>query len=82
MPTTKALRMLDDLEPFDRGWYAAPVGWLGGDAAEFAVAIRSGLVGGHALHLFSGAGIVDGSIADDEWREIDSKLTNFLAALR
>jgi hypothetical protein len=30
-------------EPFDRGMYAGPVGWLGGDGCEFAVAIRSAL---------------------------------------
>lgn len=81
VPTAKAVRMIEALEPFDRGWYAAPVGWLSGDSTEFAVAIRSGLVAGHTVHLFSGAGIVDGSSADDEWREIDSKLANFLAAL-
>lgn len=80
-PTTRAMQMIEELEPFDRGWYAAPVGWLGGDSAEFAVAIRSGLVAGRTVHLFSGAGIVDGSSAEDEWREIDSKLANFLAAL-
>jgi isochorismate synthase/2-succinyl-5-enolpyruvyl-6-hydroxy-3-cyclohexene-1-carboxylate synthase/2-succinyl-6-hydroxy-2,4-cyclohexadiene-1-carboxylate synthase/O-succinylbenzoate synthase len=30
-------------ETFDRGFYAGPVGWMGGGAAEFAVAIRSAL---------------------------------------
>lgn len=81
VPKTSAMQMIETLEPFDRGWYAAPVGWLGGDSAEFAVAIRSGLVAGRMLHLYSGGGIVDGSSADDEWREIESKLANFLAAL-
>ena len=73
--------MIEKLEPFDRGWFAAPVGWVGNDAAEFAVGIRSGLVDGHKLHLYSGAGIVQGSLAEEEWREIDLKLTSFLAAL-
>ena len=81
VPTAKALRMIETLEPFDRGWYAAPVGWLGGGSAEMAVAIRSGLVSENRLSLFSGAGIVEGSSADDEWREIESKLANFLATL-
>jgi menaquinone-specific isochorismate synthase len=30
-------------ESFDRGMYAGPVGWFGGDGAEFAVGIRSSL---------------------------------------
>ena len=81
VPSAKALRMIEALEPFDRGWYAAPVGWIGPDSAEFAVAIRSGLVTDNILHLFAGAGIVDGSSAENEWCEIDSKLANFLAAL-
>ena len=81
VPTSRAIPMIEKLEPFDRGWYAAPVGWVGNDAAEFAVGIRSGLVDGHKLHLYSGAGIVQGSSAEEEWREIDSKLSGFLAAL-
>jgi menaquinone-specific isochorismate synthase len=81
VPTSGAIPMIEKLEPFDRGWYAAPVGWVGNDAAEFAVGIRSGLVDGHKLHLYSGAGIVQGSSAEEEWREIDSKLSGFLAAL-
>ena len=81
VPTSEAMRMIEKLEPFDRGWYAAPVGWIGADSAEFAVGIRSGVVAGRTLHLFSGAGVVVGSSAENEWREIDSKLANFLAAL-
>ena len=33
------------LEMFDRGMYAGPVGWFGGRETEFAVGIRSALVG-------------------------------------
>ncbi len=36
--------MLADSEPFDRGYYAGPFGWVSGTSAEFAVAIRSVLV--------------------------------------
>lgn len=44
---------------FDRGMYAGPVGWFGGEESEFAVGIRSALVGkvrllaslvGHAIY--------------------------------
>ena len=31
-------------EKFDRGMYAGPIGWFGGEEAEFAVGIRSALV--------------------------------------
>ena len=66
------------LEPFDRGWYAGPVGWIGAKGSEFAVGIRSGLVRGNRLALFSGAGIVEGSVPEDEWAEIEQKIGDFL----
>ena len=69
------------LEQFDRGWYAAPVGWIGKDASEFAVAIRSGLIDKDTLYLYSGAGIIDGSVSESEWDEIENKISNFLKAL-
>jgi len=58
------------------------VGWLSRDAAEFAVALRCGLVAGARLCLFSGAGIVRGSEPDNEWREIENKLGSFLNVLQ
>lgn len=76
-PVDRAMETIDRLEPFDRGWYAGPVGWVGRDAAEFAVTIRSGLVTGDKLHLFAGAGIVKGSTAESEWMEIENKLSGF-----
>jgi len=77
-PTNRALEWIDHLEGFDRGWYAGPVGWIGKDKAEFVVAIRSGMVVRNQLHLFSGAGIVEGSEARAEWMEIENKIENFL----
>ena len=65
-PREASLRFLREHEPFDRGWYAGPVGWIGADATEFAVAIRSTLIEGNRAHLFSGAGIVAGSDAEQE----------------
>jgi menaquinone-specific isochorismate synthase len=81
VPNAVALPLIRRLEPFDRGWYGGPVGWIGSDGAELAVGIRSGLVEGRCLHLYSGAGVVPGSTSDGEWAEIESKLANFLAAL-
>ncbi|MCA9150863.1 MAG: chorismate-binding protein, partial [Planctomycetales bacterium] len=80
-PTENALAEIARLERFDRGWYAAPVGWIGADSAEFAVAIRSGLVRDNELSLYSGAGIVPGSCAEDEWNEIEHKISDFLLLL-
>ncbi len=80
-PKEEALAEIRALEAFDRGWYAGPVGWIGADAAEFAVGIRSGLVSGRNLALFSGAGIVSGSIPEEEWAEIEQKIGDFTRVL-
>ncbi len=76
-PRDGALAEIRDLEPFDRGLYAGPVGWFGAEASEFAVGIRSGLVRGRTLDLYSGAGIVAGSVPDEEWAEIENKISDF-----
>ncbi|MFQ5539732.1 MAG: isochorismate synthase MenF [Candidatus Binatia bacterium] len=80
-PVGSALDEIDRLESFDRGWYAGPIGWVSPDATEFAVAIRSGLIDGSKLSLFSGAGIVEGSTADGEWDEIENKISYFIKVL-
>jgi len=80
-PRAAALDAIAELENFDRGWYAAPVGWLARDAAEFAVAIRSAHCAGDRLTLFAGAGIVPGSDPAGEWEENERKLAPFLKAL-
>ena len=81
LPTDEALAAIRAQEPFDRGWYAGPVGWIGANAAEFAVAIRSGLVQNETLALFSGAGIVEGSVPENEWDEIEQKIGDFASVL-
>ena len=80
-PVELALAAIRDLEGFDRGWYAGPVGWIGPQGAEFAVALRCGLVRDRALFLFAGAGIVEGSDPVAEWNEIEQKISDILGVL-
>lgn len=77
-PRINALKEIPRLEPFSRGGYAAPVGWFSGDRAVFAVAIRSGLVRGDQVNVYSGAGIVEGSDPAAEWLEIENKISDFV----
>jgi menaquinone-specific isochorismate synthase len=81
VPTDAALAAIRAREPFDRGWYAGPMGWIGPNAAEFTVAIRSGLIDDRNLALYSGAGLVDGSDPAKEWDEIEQKISDFAAIL-
>jgi menaquinone-specific isochorismate synthase len=76
-PRPQALELIHQLESFERGWYAAPVGWVSDAETELAVAIRSGLIDRDRLLLFAGAGIVQGSQAEDEWIEIENKIRHF-----
>ncbi len=81
VPAEAARAAIRAQEPFDRGWYAGPVGWIEPEAAEFAVAIRCGLVRGAQLDLYSGAGLVEGSVPEQEWDEIEQKIGDFAAVL-
>jgi menaquinone-specific isochorismate synthase len=76
-PVHRAIDALRELEPFDRGLYAGPLGVMSADGAEVAVAIRSALVEGDRLTAFAGAGIVEGSDPAEEWRETGHKLLAF-----
>jgi len=83
VPPDAAWETIRDAEPFDRGWYAAPVGWF--DAAgdgEFAVALRSGVASDETVTLFAGNGIVADSDPDDEWDEVQLKFRPILDELR
>jgi menaquinone-specific isochorismate synthase len=74
LPADLAAGTVRETEPFERGWYAGPVGWF--DAAgdgEFAVAIRSGVAADRRVTLFAGNGIVADSDPGDEWDEVNLK---------
>jgi menaquinone-specific isochorismate synthase len=82
LPPERALATIRETEPFDRGWYAAPVGWI--DAAgngTFAVAIRSALARGTETTLFAGVGVVADSDPDREWDEVQLKYRPILDEL-
>jgi menaquinone-specific isochorismate synthase len=74
LPQDAALRTIRESESFDRGWYAAPIGWFDASGnGTFAVAIRSGLARGDAVTLFAGNGIVADSDPAREYDEVQLK---------
>ncbi len=84
LPPDRALATIRAAEQFDRGWYAAPVGWF--DAAgngEFAVGIRSAVVSPdrHRVTAFAGVGVVADSGPDAEWDEVQLKYRPILDEL-
>jgi menaquinone-specific isochorismate synthase len=81
-PRHAALDAIRELEGFDRGRYAGPVGWVDarGDG-EWAIALRGAELDGARARLVAGAGIVAGSDPAAEWAETQAKLEPMLRAL-
>jgi salicylate biosynthesis isochorismate synthase/menaquinone-specific isochorismate synthase len=78
-PADVARAAIDELEGFDRGWYAGPVGWMdAADDGEFCVALRSALLRDRTAHLIAGAGIVADSDPAAELAETELKLEALL----
>lgn len=82
VPIQPALEHIRRLEGRDRGWYTGPIGWVDRHGhGEFGVALRCALLSGTRALLYAGAGIVDGSDPDQEYRETEVKLKPLLSAL-
>ncbi|TAA69807.1 isochorismate synthase [Planococcus salinarum] len=81
-PRQSALSLIRQYETMNRGYYAAPVGWIDakGDG-EFAVAIRSALLDRKEAYLYAGGGIVEDSTPDSEYAETWVKFRPMLRAL-
>ncbi len=81
VPVAPAQELIAELEPERRGLYAGVIGWADAENAEFAVAIRSGLLRENELRLFAGAGIMATSDPDAEYDECEWKLLPLRRAL-
>ena len=83
LPQRAAQDALRDIEPYSRGWFAAPFGWLAANGNVHAgIAIRSVWVSAERAVALAGAGIVEGSVAEEEWAETESKFDNMRAVIR
>ncbi|MFE6997299.1 isochorismate synthase MenF [Microbacterium sp. NPDC057659] len=93
-PTDLAVQAIRRLEPFDRGRYAGPVGWVDATGnGEWAVALRCAQFGGGApdedgtrtdtipVTAYAGAGIVAGSDPETELLETRVKFRPIVDAL-
>lgn len=86
-PTDAALAAIRRLEPFDRGRYAGPVGWVDANGdGEWAIALRCAQFGAArdgsiAIVAHAGAGIVAGSDPETELLETRVKFRPIVEAL-
>jgi menaquinone-specific isochorismate synthase len=82
LPAEEARLLIKEIESFDRGMYAGPIGFFGGEESEFAVGIRSALVEkGLGALIYAGTGIVAGSDPSSEWNELDLKISQFTKSI-
>jgi anthranilate synthase component 1 len=80
-PKIRAMEIIDELEPTERGIYGGAVGYLSfaGDM-DVAIAIRTGIVKDGRLYVQAGAGIVADSVPEAEWKETEAKARAVLRA--
>ncbi|NHN44784.1 isochorismate synthase [Chryseoglobus frigidaquae] len=83
-PTDAALALIAELEPFDRGRYAGPVGWIDQDGdGEWVIALRCARIDGDGtLTAYAGAGIVADSDPESELAETRMKFRPIADSLR
>lgn len=81
-PMGKSMKILEDTEQYDRGWYSGAVGNLGKNSSLLSVSIRSALISGRDIYIYAGAGIVEGSNPEKEWEETELKLEKFKRIMR
>lgn len=80
-PKRMAMELITQYEAGPRGAYCGTFGWVGADAAQLAVAIRTLTVAGSRVTLHAGSGIVADSDGAAEWDEVRAKASAMATAL-
>ncbi|WP_394552206.1 anthranilate synthase component I [Agromyces sp. MMS24-JH15] len=81
-PKPRALEIIDELEPAQRGVYGGVVGYFGfGGDADLAIAIRTAVISGGVARVQAGAGLVADSDAESEFAESQNKAAAPLRAV-
>jgi anthranilate synthase component 1 len=73
-PKVRAMEIIDELEPVQRGIYGGACGYLSfaGDM-DVAIAIRTGIIKDQTLYVQAAAGVVADSVPEKEWAETEQK---------
>lgn len=80
-PKVRALEIIDELEPHQRGLYSGAVGYLAWNGSmDTAIAIRTAVIKDGMVNVQAGAGIVADSVPHKEWEETMNKAKAVLRA--
>lgn len=73
-PKIRAMEIIAELEPVQRGVYSGAVGYLSWNGnMDTAIAIRTAVIKDQTLHIQAGGGIVADSVPENEWEETLNK---------
>jgi len=73
-PKVRAMEIIDELEPTERGVYTGAIGYFGLDGSMMMnIPIRIMIASADQLHLYAGGGIVADSVPKDEYTETQAK---------
>lgn len=78
-PKSSAIKAIKRYEKIDRGPYCGAFGWINGNDADLAVAIRTFWSDGNVVKFGTGAGITWASDPEQEWEETELKASRLIA---
>lgn len=82
-PKIKAMQLIDQIEPHDRGPYGGCLGYIGFDGSfNQAITIRSFVSKNNTLYYQAGAGVVAKSDEESEMQEVNNKLAALKRAIQ
>jgi anthranilate synthase component I len=82
-PKIRAMEIIDELEPSQRGPYAGAVGYFSYNGnADFAITIRTLFADKNQAYIQAGAGIVADSVPEREWIETENKAKALMKAIQ
>ena len=81
-PKIRAMELIDELEPTNRGVYTGAIGYFGFDGTmDFNIAIRTCILKNGCAYFHVGGGIVADSEPEAEYQETLDKASSWMAAL-
>ena len=81
-PKVRAMQIIAEKEPVQRGFYAGALGYFGYDGnLDSCIMLRTSLLKDGQIHIQAGAGIVADSVPESEFRETVSKASALFKAV-
>ena len=79
-PKKESLKIIAELENYDRGWYSGAIGWIDSEIdCDFFAGLRSVFIKENKFYIYGGAGIVENSNSEELINEIEEifELVNY-----